>query len=114
MLTKGAFVTPRSVIKNMTTKQRPQAEKIIEEMKSLEEMDVGTVKTITRTQTIYYKPLPSDSNKDGIIGEENWHIYVQHFKEDDTMYITASQHNRLLHFADNIDELQSFGIVERT
>ena len=32
LLTKGAFVTPRSVIKNMTTKQRPQAEKMVEEM----------------------------------------------------------------------------------
>ena len=116
LLTKGAFVTPRSVIKNMTCRHRPQADKIIEEMKSLEKKKIGTLKIITRTQTVYYKPLPSDENKDSVIeivGEENWESYVQRFKDIDTMYITASQHNRLLVYADNEDELESFGIVER-
>ena len=50
LLTRGAFVTPRSVIKNMTTKKRPHAEEIIKQMKSLEEKEVGNVKNITRTQ----------------------------------------------------------------
>ena len=116
MLTKGAFVTPRSVIKNMTTRQRPQAEKIIEEMKSLEKKGIGNVKNVARAQTVFYKPLPSDDNKDcvsEIVGEQNWDIYVQRFKEVDTMYITASQHNRLLVSADNEEELESFGIVTR-
>ena len=95
----------------MSTKQRPPSEKIIEEMKSLEEMEIGTVKNLARAQTVFYKPLPSDSNKHSVIevvGEQNWDTYVQHFKEDDTMYIRASQHNR---FADNEEELESFDIV---
>ena len=75
LLTKGAFVTPRSVIKNMTTKQRPQAETVIEEMKGLEQKQIGTIKSITRTQTAFYKLLLSEENKYQvieIIGDENW------------------------------------------
>ena len=53
-------MTPRSVIKNMTTKKRPHAEEIIKQMKSLEEKEVGNVKNITRTQIVFYKPLPLD------------------------------------------------------
>ena len=37
MLTKGAFVTPRNVIMNMTTKKRPHAGDIVTEMKAMEE-----------------------------------------------------------------------------
>ena len=84
LLTKGAFVTPRSVVKNMTTKQRPQAETVVEEMKKLEQKEIGTLKTITRTQTVFYKLLPFDENKDKvteIIGDENWDAYTQRFKE---------------------------------
>lgn len=116
LLTKGAFVTPRSVVKNMTVKQRPQAEKVIEEMKSLEEMEIGTVKTLARSQTVFYKPTPCDSNKDSVtkvIGD-NWDIYERRFKEVDTMYMTTSQHNRLLISSPNEDELKDFGIVERS
>ena len=59
----------------MTTKQRPQAETVIEEMKGLEQKQIGTIKSITRTQTAFYKLLPSEENKYQvieIIGDENW------------------------------------------
>lgn len=100
----------------MTTKKRPQAEKVVDEMKSLEKLDIGIVKAVSKTQTVYYKPLPTDENKAcviQVIGEENWSNYVQKFKEADTMYITASQHNRLILLSDDLDELETFGIVER-
>ena len=117
LLTKGAFVTPKSVIKNMTTKQRPQAGTVIEEMKVLEQKEIGTVKTITRTQTVFYKLVPSEENKPmvtEIVGHENWGTYIQRFKEDDRIYITASQHNRLLDAAEDKEELELFGIVARS
>ena len=116
LLTKGAFVTPRSVIKNMTTKQRPQAEKVVEEMNGLEQQHIGKLKSLTRTQTASYKLIPSEENKckvTELIGDENWDTYMQRFKEIDQTYITASQHNRLLDSADN-KELESFGVVERS
>lgn len=68
----------------MTTKQRPPAETVLKEMKSLEEKEIGNVKAVTRVQTAYYKPLPSEENKikvTEIVGESNWDTYVQHFKD---------------------------------
>jgi hypothetical protein len=116
LLTRGAFVTPRSVIKNMTTKKRPLAEEIIKEMRVLEEKDVGYVRNITRTQTVFYKPTPVDDNKDRvnrILGSDYWDVYVKNFEEIDTVHITQSQHNRLLFAADNEEELESFGVTRR-
>ena len=117
MLTKGAFVTPRSVIKNMTTKKRPHAEEVVGEMKSLEQKEVGYIKYLTRAQTVFYKPLPSDENKDKVvevIGSDLWDTYIQCFKEADIMYITVSQHNRMLLSAENKEDLESFGCVSRS
>ena len=100
----------------MTTKQRPPAETVVKEMKSLEEKEIGNVKAVTRAQTVFYKPLPSEENKikvTEIVGESNWDTYVQRFKEVDEMYITASQHNRLLSSAENQDLLESYGVSTR-
>ena len=111
MLTKGAFVTPRNVIKNMTTKKRPHAEDIIKQMKALEEK-VGYIKNLTKVQTAFYKPLPVEEKKEKIvevIGSDNWGIYEEIFKKVDTMHITLSQHNWLLEAAQN-DELELFDI----
>ena len=110
-------MTPTSVIKNMTTKKRPHAEEIIKQMKSLEEKEVGNVKNITRTQIVFYKPLPLDQNKEKIveiIGSDHWDIYATNFKEVDMVNITVSQHNRLFLASDNREDLESFGLVERT
>ena len=98
----------------MTTKQRPQAEKVVEEMNGLEQQHIGKLKPITRTQTAFYKLIPSEENKckvTELIGDENWDTYTQRFKEIDQTYITASQHNRSLDSADD-EELESFGVVE--
>ena len=62
------------------------------------------IKYSTQAQTVFYKPLSSDENKDKvveIIGSDLWDVYVQRFKEANTMYITVSLHNRLLFLADN-------------
>ena len=115
LLTKGPFVTPRTVIKNMTTKHRPSAQEVLEEMKKLEE-GLGTVKSVTKTQTVYYKPIPNDENKEDVLSlieAEQWDAYTQHFKELDTTYMTASQHNRFLLEAVDLDMLNSFGYTTR-
>ena len=86
-------------------------------MKALEQKETGILKTVTRTQTVFYKLLPSEEYKHKvteIVGDENWDTYTQRFKEADQMYITASQYNRLLDCAENKEELESFGIVARS
>ena len=75
------------------------------------------IKYSTQAQTVFYKPLSSDENKYKvveIIGSDLWDVYVQRFKEANTMYITVSLHNRLLLLADNKEDLESFGCVERS
>ena len=70
-------------------------------MKVLEEKEVGYVKKLKRAQTVFYKPLPLEENKDTIvcvIGTDRWDTYCQNF---DTMHITVSQHIRLLQAAEN-------------
>lgn len=116
LLTKGPFVSPRMMIKNMTTRYRPPAEEILQEMKKLEEEGLGTVKSITKTQTVHYKPIPNDDNKEDVlttIATEEWDAYIAHFKDVDLIYMTASQHNRFLLESDDEDVLNSFGITPR-
>ena len=90
----------------MTTRQRPTSEEVLKGMKALHEMGLGMVKSPTKTQTVYYKPTPYDSNRDVLlpaIESDQWDTYVQHFQELDTTYMTATQHNRFLLEADDQD-----------
>ena len=101
----------------MKTKKRPHAEEIISEIKALEDKKMGYVKNLTRTQTVYYMPLPVEENKDiivGVIGSDRWDAYVHIFTDIDIVHITLSQHNRLLQAAENEDELESLGIAPRS
>lgn len=53
-------------------------------MKASEQKEMGTVKTVTRSQTVFYKLLPSGDNKQkvaDVVGDENWDMYIQRFKE---------------------------------
>ena len=104
----------------MTTRYRPPAEEILQEilqeMKKLEEEGLGTVKSITKTQIVHYKPIPNDDNKEDVltmIATEEWDAYIAHFKDVDLIYMTASQHNRFLLESDDEDVLNSFGIIPR-
>ena len=76
---------------------------------------MGTVKSITKMQTVYYKPISSDDNKEEVltvIATEEWDAYITHFKDVDVTYVTASQHNHFLLESDD-DMLNSFGITTR-
>ena len=97
LLSKGPFCTPRSVIKNMTTKIRPKLDEIAEHMKKLDDRNIGTFITLTHKERAYFKPLPEDANKEAIcsvIGER-WEEYCSNFKTIDIKYITVTQFNRL-------------------
>ena len=41
LFTKGAFCTPRSVVRGITTRQKPMATEVVEGMKSLSEDGIG-------------------------------------------------------------------------
>ena len=100
----------------MTTKQRPSAQEILQEMKKLEEEGLGTVKSVTKTQVVYYKPVPKDENKEDVqlqIGKEQWDAYMAQVKEQDTTYMTASQYNCFLLESDDHNTLDSFGFTTR-
>ena len=110
-------MTPHTVIKNMT-RQRPTSEEVLKEMKALhvQEMGLGMVKSPTKTQIVYYKPIPYDSNRDALlpaIESDQWDTYVQRFQEFDTTYMTATQHNHFLLEADCQESLDSFGYTTR-
>ena len=96
MSTNGAFCTPRSVTRSLTSRRKPPAQSIIEEMKSLADQGLGHYKEVSNTK-VYYKPLPTDGNKEliekhGIQTTE----YMDVFSKKNMKDITQAQYNRLL------------------
>ena len=115
LLTPGAFCTPRSVIKNMTTQARPKAEEVQEEMKKLEEKGLGEFVSFSRKESDFYKVIPDDENQGTvmlIVGDKR-NKYKQQFLLVDTKYVTATQHDRLLNQASEKDRLLQYGIMFR-
>ena len=98
LMSKGPFCTPRSVIKNMTTKARPKLDEVAELMKKLANDGIGTFKNISQKERVFFKLLPEEENKDSVCGTigDRWADYVSNFKTIDTKYITLTQFNRLL------------------
>lgn len=115
LLTPGAFCTPRSVIKNMTTQARPKAEEVQEEMKKLEEKGLGEFVSFSRKESDFYKVIPDDENQGTvmlIVGDKR-NKYKQQFLLVDTKYVTATQYDRLLNLASEKDRLLQYGIMFR-
>ena len=116
LLSKGPFCTPRSVIKNMTTRARPKLDEIADHMKKLDELDIGKFEKVTQKERAYFKPLPDDENMENvcnIIGER-WEEYVSNFKTMDTKYITVTQFNRLLAASPySAEDMAIYGISNR-
>lgn len=115
LLTPGAFCTPRSVIKNMTSQARPKAEEVQEEMKKLEEKGLGEFVSFSRKESAFYKVIPDDESQEtvtSIVGDK-WDKYKRQFLLVDTKYVTATQHDRLLNLASEKDRLLQYGIVFR-
>ena len=62
LLSKGPFCTPRSFIKNMTTKVRPKLDEIADYMKKLDDRHIGTFMNINQKERAYFKLIPEDDS----------------------------------------------------
>ena len=63
LLTKGPFCTPRSVVRGLSTKAKPMTMQVQEEMKKLAEGGIGTFKSISEKEKVFFKPLDPTGNK---------------------------------------------------
>jgi len=73
LLTPGAFCTPRSVIKYMTSRTRPKAEEVQEEMKKLEEVGLGEFHRFSSKESAFYKVIPEEDSREltaSVIGDK--------------------------------------------
>lgn len=96
LLSKGAFCTPRSVVRNMTTRIKPATAEVVEEMKKLAEDGIGKFVQLTEKEKAFYKPLPTDTNRQIIEPHALFEDYKKNFSTVDRKYITEGQHSRLL------------------
>ena len=96
LLTKGAFCTPRNVIRSITSRKKPAAADVIEEMKKLETNKMGHFLEESRDK-VFYKVLPTDGNKELIEDHVDFTEYKECFEtEMDSKYLTQAQTSRLL------------------
>ena len=97
LMSAGAFCTPRSVTRVLTGRRKPSADTIIAEMKTLMERGLGDFVLGGNTKA-YYKPLPTDNNKQLIEATTGAALdeYKAMFIKTDIKYLTDSQFNRLL------------------
>ena len=76
---------------------KPTTMQVQEEMKKLAEGGIGTFKSISEKEKVFFKPLPRETNKDQIVPLVNFEEYSAKFMEAiDAKYITAAQFQRLL------------------
>ncbi len=111
----GPFTTPRAVYKSIRFSLRSKAkEHAAPLMKTLSEDGIGVYMTFSRNESVYFKPTPEEGNKDKVEPlVDSWDQYTEDFKKRDEL-ISASQYNKLITKAPNVDELvEQFGIPRR-
>ena len=83
------------VTRSLTSRQKPRAQVIVEEMKKLSDEGLGHYKT-SGNNKVYYKPLPIDDDKELI---EKYGISMKDYKDvfcnKNMKDVTPSQFNRL-------------------
>ena len=96
LLSKGAFCTPRSIIRSVTTKSKPTTGQVIEGMKQLHEENVG-IASLDEKEKVFYKLLPTEDSKELVGKYVAFDEYEENFKKAiDIKLITAAQLARLL------------------
>ena len=105
LLTKGGFCTPRSVIRNVTTRNKPTTAQVVEEMKRLETDGLGKFKQLSEKERVYYKPLPTEENREQLATHASFEDYKANFPVLDEKYITQAQYNRLFNKSPDKDLL---------
>lgn len=93
--TNGAFCTPRIVTRSFTTRCKPSSEAIVNSMKQLAEKGIGHY-SVEANSKVYYKPLPTENNKQLIEKYVPVQNYSDVFTNKNVKDINASQFNRLL------------------
>ena len=109
-MSKGAFCTPRSVLRSVTLRNKPASTDVIEQMKKLDEEGMGKFMGESEKEKSFHKLIPNDSEerKQLISKFTDYEEYKKKFKiEIDSKYITIAQHKRLLAKSPNKDILIS-------
>ena len=97
LMTKGAFCTPRSVVRGLTMMSKPTTSQVVDEMKNLAEEGIGKFQALSEKEKVFYKPIPLDANRELLVAHVNFEEYKDNFmKAIETKFITAAQYNRLL------------------
>lgn len=87
----GAFCTPRSVQRSITSTNKPIAAELVVQMKKLEETGVGKFWESER-EKVFYKLIPKDDNRELIQEYVDFDKYIASFEENsDTKSITQAQ-----------------------
>ena len=60
---KGAFCTPRRVIRSITTTAKPTTTEVVKHMKKLDESGLGKWMSISEKEKVFYKALPVEANR---------------------------------------------------
>lgn len=101
LLRPGPLTTPRAVYKSIHYSMRIAAKnKVVEIMKDLEQNGLEAYLQISNIESVFFKPLPTDSNKEKIealLIKSNWTDYCSMFgKREATRLISEAQFARLL------------------
>ena len=98
LLSKGAFCTPCTVIRSVTTRSKPTTAQVVQQMKILNEGGVGKFEALSEKEKVFFKLLPTDDNKELLTTHcTNFEEYKNNFEAAiDTKYMMTAQHNRLL------------------
>ena len=105
LLSKGAFCTPRSIMRSITTKKKPSTAELIDIMKTLADSGIGKFEAFSEKEKVYFKPLPTE---EALREHVDSQAYQANFEKPvDAKYITAAQYNRILDKSPNKDILIS-------
>ena len=88
LLSNGAFCTPRSVIRSITSRKKPTTQEVVTEMAILEEEGIGKFEGSSK-EKVFFKPLPVE-------GVNLVHVKFQEYKDCfllpiDNKYINTAQ-----------------------
>ena len=106
--TKGAFCTPRSLVRKLTSKKKPSCSKVAESMKELDSKTMGTFLSVSEKEKVFYKLLPTPENEETISKFMDFEDYKEHFKSNvDSKIITPNEYARLLNKSPDKESLIS-------
>lgn len=99
LMRPGPFTTPRAVYRSIRFSMRPKAkEKLPDIIKKLELEGLGSFLQFSSTESVYYKPKPTNNNEEKVtayLKNNTWKDYCDAINKKDTL-ISAAQYTRLI------------------